>query len=532
MPLYPFPGGLRLPAGKDTLPPFAVCPLPERLIVPLGPPGGPAAFCRVAPGQPVRRGTRLADPLDAAGAAVHAPAAGVVAAIGPRVLADPKAPVRCVEILVDGTDARETLPPVESPFDADPAELLQRIRDAGIVGLGGAGFPTAIKAGTPCRHLIVNGAECEPLVQSDDTLMRRQAADVIAGARVLARITGASEVTIALEDRLTAARAALAEALGANTDLRIVTVPSIYPSGGERQLIYSLTGQEVPGGQPATAIGILCQNVATVAAVWRAVRHGEPLTARLVTVAGRGVMRPTVFEVRLGTPFEWVITQAGGYAPDAARLLEGGPMMGIAQPHDAIPVTKTTTAIVVQTTSETAPAMEQPCIRCGECARVCPVRLMPQQLLTAVRREDWAQTQALALRDCIECGCCSHVCPSHIPLVDWYRFGKAELDRRIDTRQRADRSRALFLGRTQRLEREQAERVARVAARKESLAQAAVVVTVETPSAPAAGEPSPAPSTAPRTMDKAAVLAAIARGKARKAANPPRPAPPAPDEDA
>jgi electron transport complex protein RnfC len=399
----------------------------------------------------------------------------------------------CVVIEPDGSDVDVALPAIDDPLAADPGLLRARIEDAGIVGLGGAAFPTAAKLGRPVERLVLNGAECEPWIACDDVLLRERAAEVLDGARILRRVVGASTVLVAVEDAMQAAFAALREALGDAEDLQLVAVPTIYPEGGERQLIRVLTGLEVPSGGLPADVGVLCQNVATAAAVSRAVRHGEALTERYVAVTGRGIVAPAVFRTRIGTPVEWLVAQAGGYTDDVERLVLGGPMMGLALRTDAVPLVKASNCVLALTAAELRdPAPELPCIRCGECAHVCPSRLLPQQLHWYLRAQDWDAVESHALRDCIECGLCAHVCPSHIPLVEWYRWGKTELRVRADERRRAEVSRRRFEARKDREAREAAERTARLAARRP---------------AAAAGEAS---------TDADPVAAALARSEARK----------------
>ncbi len=477
--LHGLHGGMHLPGHKIAASADASreCPLPPTLVLPLSGYGGSLARALVAPGDRVSLGQELAH-ADGSGAHVHAPAAGTIVAIELRPVANASGlHMPCIVLAVDPdarTDERAILwPPIPDWMHADPRSLLERIADAGIVGLGGAAFPTALKLGYPVELLVINGAECEPWIACDEMLLRESAMEIITGARIMRRIVGATRMMLAIEDRMQEAGAALRAALDTHTDIQLVEVPTIFPQGGERQLIRVLTGSEVPSGAYPVDIGVLCHNVGTAAAVCRAVVHGEPLIERLVSVTGPGVRAAGTWRVRLGTPVEWLVAQAGGYSADAARVVLGGSMTGTAIATDAVPIVKASNCVLVLTAAQLRdPAPELPCIRCGECSRVCPAQLLPQQLHWYIRASDWDAVEDHALRDCIECGLCAQVCPSHIPLVDWYRHGKAELHLRADARRRADAARERFEARTLRLAETEAERAQRLAGRGKQSADA------------------------------------------------------------
>ncbi len=501
-----FPGGLRLDPHKveTRAAPLRVCPLPERLIVPLRQhQGAPAQPC-VVPGDTVLAGEPLALAGDAPSAAVHAPTSGRVLAIEPHPAPQPPFdPQPCVVLAPDGDDRWRKLPPIARPLEAPAERLVARIAEAGVVGLGGAVFPTAEKLAVPRELLIVNGAECEPYIACDDALLRARAQSVVQGARIAARAVGANRLILAVEDHMTEAHAALARALTEivgpasfagsslhfaeregearwlSLPVELVQLPTRYPQGGERQLIYALTGREVPLGGLPRDIGVAVINVATAAAILDAVVHGEALVSRVVTVAGGGVRRPGNFQVRIGTPLEALIESAGGYRPDAARLILGGPLMGLAVPHDQLPVTKATNCVLVLTAREIAEnSEEQPCIRCMACVSACPARLLPHELLRRVRARQWDEALGGGLAACIECGCCDLVCPSHIPLAEWFRFGKSELRLRAEEERRAREAKERHAARLARVAREAAERQARRAAQAERLTDAAAVASL------------------------------------------------------
>ncbi len=462
-----FHGGLRLPDHKDDSAAGSIrrCPLPDVLRVPLLQHAGAAAVACVAVGDTVARGSRIGIAEAGSGADVHAPWAGRIVAIEARPLPDrPDRVVDHVVIAVDAASSAELrLPPLD-PWQATADDLRARVAACGLVGLGGAGFPTADKLAAERSLLVLNGAECEPWIACDDALLRASAGDVVRGGRVLARATGAPRILLAVEDRMGAAIAACRDAIAAHADgdVELAVVPTIYPQGGERQLIETLIGREVPRHGLPRDIGILVHNVATAHAAWRAVVHGEALVERVVTVAGRGVARPGNFLVPAGTTVAHLVAAAGGYTDDARRLLLGGPMMGTALPDDSAVLAKTHACVLVLGAADGAAVQsERPCIRCGDCADVCPPRLLPQQLLLHARGGQLDRALDQGLFDCIECGCCDLACPSHIPLVSIFRAAKTAQAMRTADAQRADAARARFDARQQRLDRDAEARAQR-----------------------------------------------------------------------
>ena len=425
-------GGLRLPANKSdsTAHPIKRGFNPSRLILSLAQHHGPAAEPVVSVGERVLRGQTVAKAASPTAADVHASTSGVVQSIEERLVptltAVDTAP--CIIVAADGENAAIDFA-ASSPWPEERAAQLARLRDGGIVGLGGAAYPTAAKLGAAqsCRTLIVNGAECEPYISCDDLLMREAAEAVVAGTRILGAILGVEQCIIAIERDKPLAIDAIGKAAeaGGTPRLRLAELPSIYPAGGERQLVEVLTGREVPANRYPSDIGFMCQNVGTAVAVYRLAAHGEPLMTRIVTITGRGVRESANVEVPIGAPIAELIEFCGGYHEDVRRLVHGGSMMGYALPSDDIPVTKGTNCIIAATLDEVrADYTEWPCIRCGACANVCPARLQPQELLIAARARDFAALDALGLMECIECGCCDVVCPSHIPLTEIFRRAK------------------------------------------------------------------------------------------------------------
>ena len=451
-------GGIHIPANKDTstAQPIRRGFIPAKLVLPLRQHRGSPAEAIVHLGDRVLRGELIARAGPPPSAAVHASTSGWVRAIEDRLVlaGDGVQPSQCIVIETDGRDERE---PPPAPWPAERAAQLERIRSAGLVGLGGAVFPTAEKLATPvpCKTLIVNGAECEPYISCDDMLMRERAADVVAGALLLTDLLAAPLCIIAIERDKQRAEEAIEEAAKAVNDprLKLAEVPTIYPAGGERQLVELLTGDEVPGGHYPSEIGYVCQNVGTAFALLKLVRDGEPLLSRIVTVTGAGIREPQNVEALLGTPIAELVELCGGYNEGVLRLIAGGSMMGCALPDDEVPIGKASNCIIAATEAEVRiDPTEWPCIRCGDCAVVCPPRLLPQELLVAAHTADFQALNLFGLQDCIECGCCDVACPSHISLTERFRQAKRSLAMHDRQLKLADESEQRFERRERRIE--------------------------------------------------------------------------------
>jgi electron transport complex protein RnfC len=477
--LWSFNGGVHLNTHKDESgqAPLRPARLPKELVYPLSLRGGMNAEPMVAVGERVLKGQAIARGDGPMNPPLHAATSGVVRSIEMRPLPHPSGlSDLCMVINADGADEA-----VESQGVADytrlvPEELRARIHEAGVVGLGGAAFPTSIKVNPGERRavdtLILNGAECEPYISCDDSLLRHFPEQVLGGAKILMRILQVERCLLGIESDMPQAIAALERALrqGDYGGIEIVPVPVIYPTGGEKQLIKVLTGREVPAnGIPADA-GVICQNVGTAAAIYKAIVEGEPIISRIVTVTGAGVRQPQNLLVRIGTPIAELIEQCGGYTPQAQRLILGGPMMGFSVPSDDLPVVKSTNCILAVGPQEVI-GQTMPCIRCGACASACPVSLLPQQLYWYARSDNLERALDYRLPDCIECGCCDVVCPSHIPLVQYFRAAKSKLAAKERERRKADHARIRFDAHQARKERERLERAENARRKKEALSK-------------------------------------------------------------
>ncbi|YCH28705.1 electron transport complex subunit RsxC [Erwinia sp. D4-22] len=518
--IWDFDGGIHPPEMKTQSngTPLRQLPLADRFIIPLKQHIGHEGELCVKPGDKVLRGQPL---TFGAGRMlpVHAPTSGTVEAIGPHMTAHPSGLAEIsVFIVPDGEDRWIERQRLTDYRQLSREEVVKRIHQAGVAGLGGAGFPTAtkLKGGLErTRTLIINAAECEPYITADDRLMQDCAEEVLEGSRILAWVLQAERVLIGIEDNKPEAIAALKRALGGSNDLQLRVIPTKYPSGGAKQLTKILTGKEVPHGGRSTDIGVLMQNVGTAYAVKRAIIDGEPLTERVVTLTGEAVSNPGNVWGRLGTPVSHLLHQAGFQPQPQQMVIMGGPLMGFTLPALDVPVVKITNCLLAPSASEMGtPQQELSCIRCSACADVCPANLLPQQLYWYSQGADHDKARAYNIEDCIECGACAWVCPSNIPLVQYYRQEKAEL-RAIDLEaKRTAEAKARFEARQARLEREKLAREARHAQAKRRVSaseQDEIAAALERVKAKAA---EPVEVKAGEEPDNAAV---IAQREARKA---------------
>ncbi|WP_439258369.1 electron transport complex subunit RsxC [Lonepinella sp. BR2271] len=466
--LWDFYGGIHPPEMKSqsNSTPIFTALLAEKYYVPIKQHLGSAGNLLVNVGDQVLKGQPLTQGDGLRCLPVHAPTSGIVTDIAPYIAAHPSGlSEMAVHIQADGKDQWREQQPIEDFLSQTPDQLIQKIYQAGVAGLGGAVFPTAAKVSSAAnlvKLLIINGAECEPYITCDDRLMRDYADEIIEGVRILRYILRPEKVVIAVEDNKPEAVAALEFALHGADDVDIRVIPTKYPSGDSSQLVKILTGLEVPTGKRSSSIGVHMQNVGTAFAIKRAVMNDEPLIERVVTLTGDKIPNKGNVWVRLGTPISAVLAQAGYQADERLPVYLGGPMMGLALPNLDAPVTKLANCLLAPDHFEYAPPpAEQACIRCSACSDACPVQLMPQQLYWFARAEDHEKSQQYQLMDCIECGICAYVCPSHIPLVQYFRQEKSAIWEQEEKAKKAEDAKLRFEARQARLEKEEQARKAR-----------------------------------------------------------------------
>lgn len=410
--------------------PIEAMPLPQRLAVHLAQSLGAAPRAIVKKGDAVRKGQIIAQPQGFVSVPLHAPTSGVVQGI--ETVPHPVgADLPAIVIAPDGEDRWADGLDLERPADGLDADAIRAaVRDAGLVGMGGAAFPTHVKLSPPPDKpidlLVLNGAECEPYLAADHRLMLERPAEIVSGASFFAAALGVKRVVVAIErnkpDAIETMRAAAAER---GYEVRELDV--VYPQGAERQLIFAIAGRRVPAGGLPMDVGVLVQNVGTCAAAHDAIRRRRPLVERVVCVTGRGVANPRNVLARIGTPFADLVSFCGGLRDDAGKVVSGGPMMGVAQYSLGAAVTKGTSGVVVLTKGEVGQYRGDPCIRCGRCLRACPMLLNPSVLSVYAERLRFDDAAEHHVLDCIECGCCAYVCPSRRPMVHHFRRAKAEI---------------------------------------------------------------------------------------------------------
>ena len=474
------PGGVHPPENKhqSLTMPIGTLPLPEKLIIPLSQHIGVPANPCVQIGETVLKGQKIAEASGPLSVPMHAPTSGTVSAIEHRPIAHSSGMLSpCIEITPDGREQWIEHRGIDDFQHASSSALLKTISEAGIAGMGGAGFPTAVKLNAghqrPINTLIVNATECEPYITADDSAIRERAQEIVQGISILSHIlSNPSTILIGIEDNKPEAIAALKPHVE-DTGIQVVSFPTKYPSGGEKQLVYILTGQEIPSGKLPADIGMLCVNIGTTFAIKRAVVDGEPLISRVTTMTGDACGINRNYETLIGTPVSHMLANSAFDEKACSRLVMGGPMMGFSLTSAEVPIVKTTNCILApsfQEIPEDEPALA--CIRCGMCAEACPVSLLPQQLFWYSQAKDYERLEAHNLFDCIECGACSYVCPSNIPLVQHYRHSKGEIQKARAEKIKSDHARERFEFHQQRIEQAEKDKEAKRTARREAAEKA------------------------------------------------------------
>jgi electron transport complex protein RnfC len=481
MKLFPIRGGIHPDYRKELSSEKAIValPLPAALYIPLQQHIGAPAEVLVNEGDLVKKWQMIARCGGAVSAAQHAPTSGRIQAITQIAAPHPSGLAQTTIVIEpDGKEEWAELPePITDPFSADTHTINERVAASGIVGMGGAAFPSAIKLNLGTQKkleiLLLNGAECEPYLTCDDRVMREHADEIIDGARIMAHALGAPRVVIAIEDNKPQAIAAMTRAASVFSAIEVAGVPVQYPMGSERHLVQAITGRETPAKKLTADIGAVVHNVATARAVHHAVRFGRPLISRVVTVSGGAVREPNNIEAPIGARVADLIAFCGGFASVPASLINGGPMMGQPLPGLDVPVVKGMSGILALTAGEINQQPASACIRCGSCVTICPCGLVPVEMAAFIRKDNFEVAARLGVMDCVSCGSCSWVCPSHIPLVHYFNYAKGMINAQERERRKNDQTRILAEAHTLRTEKAAAEKAAALAAKKAQAAAAA-----------------------------------------------------------
>lgn len=454
--------------------PIAKVPIPKYLYLPLRQHAGAEAIAIVKVGEYVYKGQVIAQAGSEVSAPVHASSSGIVVGIGEIPVAHPSGLMaKGIVIECDGKDQWLLAKHLDVEHTS-AMELANAVAKAGVVGMGGAIFPAAVKLKQGLRHeiktLLVNGSECEPYLTTDDRLMQERATEIVSGAILILKILNAYRIVFAIEDNKPAAIAAIKAASQTYGVIEVEVVPALYPMGSAKQLIHAITGREVPAEGRSTEVGVLVHNVGTVYAIQQALCSGRPLISRVVTVAGNCIEQPRNVEVLIGTPVQDVIAYCGGLKKDPAKLILGGPMMGQVFVDTQVPVIKGVTGILALDHNEIPQSQVSACIRCARCVDACPMGLMPFEMAANAKVDKFEGAQDYGLNDCILCGSCAYVCPSHIPLVQYFQYAMGELDQRKQAAKRNEQIKQLMQARSSRIEAEQAARQAAKQKRQKSSA--------------------------------------------------------------
>ncbi|MEX0902980.1 MAG: electron transport complex subunit RsxC [Pseudohongiellaceae bacterium] len=492
-------------------------PLPKRMIYPLQQHAGIWLKPVVSEGEHVLKGQRIADPVDNRGSPLHSSTSGIIVSLNDHD--NVSSTGSSIVLTPDGEDRWTGLNPLSDYRQVSPDKVIDRIRSAGVIGLGGTAYSTAEKlarAKGRVHTLIINAAECEPCITADEALLRQEAAGVVEGGRILQYAIQAERCIIATQNTKIDATSALRRALdaidGPSHNIYLMVFPEKYPTGGERQLVQGVTGKQVPGGKSPEDTGVLVQNTGTAYAVYRAVQSGEPLIERITTVTGATVRTPKNFQARLGTPIRFLLELCGTGFDRIEQVIHGGSLRGIVLSNLDTPVTPATNCLIAASKDEfPAPPPEQPCIRCGLCANVCPANLLPQQLHWFIRGGSLDAAASLGLSDCIECGACAHVCPSHIPLAGHFRDGKIDLEEQQESLERGRYWKQRFESRQARIASDAEERQRNRQSRLDKSPASVAKVTTDTDAVTVAGRE------ISRAQARIEIAAAVARVKKRSA---------------
>ena len=416
--------------------PIIFAGLPETVYIPVKQHIGAPAKILIKPGDTVKVGTLLADADGIVSADVHSSVSGEVLKVE-AIEGEFGYVEDMITIRVEGDEFEPSIdrsPEIVREIPYSAAEIISKIREAGIVGMGGAGYPTPVKTTVPegrkIDTLILNGIECEPFLTADDRLMVEKAEQIVVGAKIINKILGIQNAVIAVDENKPRAIETLSQITRSYVGVNVVACATKYPQGGEKQLITAVTGREVPSGKLPADVGCLVQNVGTVFAVYEAVMKNKPLFERVVTVSGDACLHPVNYLVRIGTPASYLIEKAGGITAETAQVIFGGPMMGTSAFNINAPVTKTTSGILLLSDRLSGKCPEEDCIRCGKCAAVCPIGLQPFLIGRLMRANQLEEVKECHVLDCIECGCCAYTCPAHIPLLDYCKLAKMELKKK------------------------------------------------------------------------------------------------------
>ncbi|AAV90436.1 electron transport complex RnfABCDGE type C subunit [Zymomonas mobilis subsp. mobilis ZM4 = ATCC 31821] len=459
MKLFSVRGGIHPSYRKQATTAKKIEPLPivPFYFLPLRQHSGAPAEAVVNIGDHVGKGQLLAAPAGRISAPIHAPTSGIIRAIQNMTAPHPSGlPGMTMVLEADGKDSWAELPEAYSdPFAVDPQLIRERVAWAGVVGLGGAAFPAAVKleqsSQKPIKMVVLNGAECEPYLTGDDRVMQEYADEVISGGRLIAHAVGAPKVVIGIERNKPEALAIMKKTAEAYDNVEIADLPAQYPVGSARHLVQALTGLEISARTRIADVGVLVQNVGTARAVWRSARYGEPLISRIVTVSGGGMNDPKTLDAPIGSPVKALIDFCGGMNEKAEQIVTGGPLMGVGLPNIDVPVIKGTAGILALTSEEMDHRPTEACLRCGRCVDVCPCGLSPVEMASLIRRDKLEEVEKLQVMDCFSCGSCSYVCPSHLPLVQYFNYAKGEIWNRRDEERKQNKIKALAAAKEARL---------------------------------------------------------------------------------